>query len=154
MLITLLSTVALALTSLVLYALSRRSRVQTVHAAHRALHRFSSLHDASTPISTKTAGPVHSLHNPVHPIFGRQNFHNGGLKRRDISEPAVQLASHFLELDELLPFWHNLFSGHVRPDFTSQDAGVCRFDFLSYSAVLTRSRSKTPELHSSVCLSW
>ena len=50
-----------------------------------------------------------SLTNEIHPIFRRSNFRDGfeGF-RYDAIAPALQLASRFLALGGLIPFWHAL----------------------------------------------
>lgn len=57
--------------------------------------------------------PVSRLSNPIHPIFSLRNFPNGGIVRESILS-ALQLASHLIELDGVLPLWHLLFFASAR----------------------------------------
>ena len=53
-----------------------------------------------------------SLTNAIHPVFARKNF--DASINYDILIPALRLASRFLEMEDVLPFWHTLLFGHKK----------------------------------------
>lgn len=112
--------------------------------AHNAWHHLSKIYTFLQSISHIGRRPVGGLSNAIHPIFRRLDLGNYGFNRNDI-EPALRLASRFIELDGLLPIWYNLLLGHAQQDPASYGQPVQRFYFPHLAILTSRKIRETKE---------
>lgn len=89
----------------------------TLAAAHRCVVRSVSgvqTRLISTQISRRffDSPSLGDLSNPIHPIFGPDSFVDPTIHYLPL-ENSLRLASRFLTMEQLLPFWYTLFYGPI-----------------------------------------